>query len=162
MSKLPLAIGILALVVALGTFAYVTNVPSYMGTDSTTCNNCHVMDAAYENWYHAPHEKVTECVDCHLPHDNFIIYYIEKGRTGMHDVYVFSTGKTPELIRAKPVTQKIIQENCIRCHQTTVEDIVMGAQSFDRFCWDCHRSVAHGERGISNVPYHDSVLYPVK
>jgi cytochrome c nitrite reductase small subunit len=91
-------------------------------------------------------------VDCHLPHDNVVNYWFEKGRTGMHDVFYFSTGQTPELIRAKPETRAIIQANCIRCHENTVESIVMGAPSFERQCWDCHRSVAHGERGISTTP----------
>lgn len=160
--KTYLAIGLLALVVALGTFVYVAQPLAYMGTDAATCNNCHVMDAAYENWYHAPHEKVTECVDCHLPHDNPVNYWFEKGKTGMHDVVYFSAGLTPALIRAKPETQAIIQGNCIRCHQATVENILMGAQAFDRNCWDCHRSVAHGQRGISLDNFQDSAFYPAK
>lgn len=155
-------IGILALVVALGTFVYVAEPLSYMTTSAATCNNCHVMDAAYENWYHAPHEKATECVDCHLPHDNPLDYWYEKGKTGLHDVLYFSAGLTPPLIRAKPETQAIIQGNCIRCHTDTVADILTGAQPFERHCWDCHRSVAHGARGISLDPYQDSVIYPGK
>ena len=106
--------------------------------------------------------NVTECVDCHLPHDNLVDYYIAKARTGIHDVYVFSTGTTPQLIRAKEDTKRIIQSNCIRCHKSTVENIMLGPQTFDRYCWECHRSVAHGQRGISIVPYQDSVLYPSK
>ncbi len=155
-------IGVSALVVALGAFVFVAEPLSYMGTDATTCNNCHVMDTAYENWYHAPHEKVTECVDCHLPHDNLVNYWFEKGKTGMHDVIYFSAGLTPELIRAKPEAQAIIQENCIRCHQDTVETIMAGPQPFERHCWDCHRSVAHGQRGVGISTYQDSVIYPVK
>ena len=80
----------------------------------------------------------------------------------MHDVYVFSTGQTPDMIRAKPDTQVTIQANCIRCHTDTVEDILAGPQAFDRNCWDCHRSVAHGDRGLSAVPFQDSTLYPTK
>ncbi len=89
-------------------------------------------------------------------------YYLEKGRQGAHDVFVFTTGTTPEVLRANANSQKIIQSNCIRCHQTTVEDIVMGAQPFDRKCWDCHRSVAHGQRGLADHPFQDSSIYPVK
>lgn len=155
-------IGILALVVALGTFMFVAEPLSYMSSRAATCNNCHVMDAAYENWFHAPHEKVTECVDCHLPHDNPFSYWFEKGRTGLHDVYFFSTGQTPDLIRAKPETQAIIQDNCIRCHTNTMADILTIAQPFDRYCWDCHRSVAHGPRGLSLYSNQDSVIYPAK
>jgi len=157
-----LTLGILALVISVGTFIYAANPVSYMGTSASTCNNCHVMDSAYENWYHAPHEKVTECVDCHLPHDNFVDYWVEKGKTGIHDVVYFSAGLTPNLIRAKPEAQNIIQANCIRCHKDTVETIVMGELPFERHCWDCHRSVAHGQRGISLQPFQDSVIYPVK
>lgn len=159
MSKLPLFAAVAAAVIALGVFVFVTDAPAYAGTDSSTCNNCHVMDAQYENWYHAGHAKVTTCVECHLPHDNLIHYYVAKAQTGIHDVYVFSTGRVPAQIRASAATDQYIQANCIRCHNDTVENIVAGSQAFDRHCWDCHRSVAHGDRGISILPYQDSTLY---
>ncbi len=161
MSKFFPVFAVLVAVAALGVFAYVSEAMTYMGSDPATCANCHVMDAAYENWYHAPHEDWTECVDCHLPHDNVVSYYIEKARTGMHDVYVFSTGQTPEVIRATPHTKAIIQQNCVRCHQGTVENTAMMADE-TRTCWDCHRNVAHGARGIALLPLQDSALYPTK
>ncbi len=162
MTKVSLIVATLVLILVLALFAFVSDAPAYAGTAPGTCDNCHVMDGAYENWYHASHERWTKCVDCHLPHDNLIHYYFEKGETGFHDVYVFTTGTTPTLIRAKEDTQKIIQANCIRCHNDTVENIVMGAQAFDRHCWDCHRTVAHGPRGTSENPYQDAVIYPVE
>jgi cytochrome c nitrite reductase small subunit len=164
MSKYPFMIAMGAVVIALGFFVFVTDAPAYGGSAPETCANCHVMDSQYENWYHAPHEKVTECVDCHLPHDNVAVYYLEKGRQGAKDVYAFTTGNIPIAIRASDKTKGIVQENCIRCHQDTVENIVMGTgvQSFDRYCWECHRSVAHGDRGVSDVPYQDSTLYPTR
>ena len=162
MKPLPLILGMLLLVAALGVFAWATDAPAYLGHEASTCNNCHVMDSQYENWFHAGHTEFATCVECHLPHDNVFHYYLAKAQTGMHDVYVFSTGQTPVLIRAKPETRQILQANCIRCHDTTVADIVAGPQPFDRNCWDCHRSVAHGARGISIVPLQDSLLYPIK
>ena len=159
MIKAPLLVAIAAAIVALGVFAFVTDTPAMMGSNAETCANCHVMDAAYENWYHAPHEKWTECVDCHLPHENVFAYYFAKGKTGMHDVYVFSTGQTPVMIRANEDTKKWVQGNCIRCHEDAVETIMAGVQPFDRACWDCHRNVAHGPRGISITPYQDSSIY---
>ena len=162
MSKLPFIIAITAAVIALGFFVYVTDAPAYGGSAPETCANCHAMDSQYENWYHAPHEKVTECVDCHLPHENAIAYYLEKGRQGAKDVYAFSTGNIPVAIRASDKSKSIIQSNCLRCHQATVESIVMGTQPFDRNCWDCHRNVAHGTRGASGAPFQDSVIYPVR
>jgi cytochrome c nitrite reductase small subunit len=162
MTKLPWILAIAAVVISLSVFVYVTDATAYAGTASETCNNCHVMDPMYENYYHAAHQDWAECADCHLPHQNMAAYYVEKGRQGAHDVYVFSTGRTPEVIRANENSRKIIQSNCLRCHAETVEDIVMGAQTFDRQCWDCHRAVAHGPRGLSNQPFQDSALYPTK
>lgn len=160
MTKYFPAIAILAAVLALGIFVFVTDAVAYGGSSAETCANCHVMDDAYENWFHAPHKNVTKCVDCHLPHENVVSYYIEKGRTGMHDVYVFSTGQAPGVFRATEHTKNIIQDNCVRCHKSTVDAVVMGPQENDRYCWECHRNVAHGARGITLLPLQDSVLYP--
>jgi len=162
MFRNPLFIAIAAAVIALGTFVFVTDAISYSGTASETCANCHVMDSMYENYYHSAHQPWAECSSCHLPHDNIANYYFEKGRQGMHDVYVFSTGQTPEVIRANEHSKEIIQENCIHCHKDAVETIMMGAQPFDRYCWECHRNIAHGPRGASMAPYQDSNFYPVK
>lgn len=163
MSKFPITtIAIVAAVLTLGYFVYVSDAAAYGGSDPETCANCHVMDSQYENWYHGGHENWAKCTDCHLPHDNFAIYYAEKGRQGMKDTYAFVTGNIPTAIRASDQTKGIIQANCIHCHEHTVENIVMGAQPFDRYCWDCHRTVAHSQRGASGLPYQDSSLYPVK
>jgi cytochrome c nitrite reductase small subunit len=162
MSRLLFILAIAAAAIALGFFVFVTDAPAYGGSAPETCANCHVMDSQYENWYHAPHENFTECVDCHLPHDNAVVYYLEKGRQGAKDVYAFTTGNIPVQIRASEKSKGIIQENCVRCHEETVESITMGAQPFDRYCWDCHRSISHGERGASIVPHQDSVIYPAK
>jgi cytochrome c nitrite reductase small subunit len=160
--SIPLLVAVSAFGIAMGIFIYDSDALAYAGTQAETCNNCHVMDPMYENWYHAPHEKWTECVDCHLPHDNPAVYFFEKGRQGFHDVYVFSTGQTPAVIRANENSRAIVQKNCIRCHADTVDSIIMGDQPFKRFCWDCHRDAAHGQRGISNQPHQDSAIYPVK
>ena len=151
--------GMLILFVTLGIFAWVTDAPAYLKHEPSTCNNCHVMDAQYENWFHAAHARVTVCTDCHLPHQNIISYYLFKGYSGMRDVYSFTFKTYPVAIRATHQTDEIIQANCIRCHKDTVESILAGPQAFDRYCWDCHRSVAHGERGLSLYPYPDAEVY---
>ena len=162
MSKPLLVIAIAAAIIALGMFFFVTDAPAYGGSAPETCANCHVMDSQYENWYHAPHKNFTECVDCHLPHENKVVYYLEKGRQGAKDVYAFTTGNIPVAIRASDRTKDIIQKNCIRCHEDTVETMMLGSQPYERNCWDCHRNVSHGTRGSSLVPYQDAVIYPVK
>jgi cytochrome c nitrite reductase small subunit len=161
MSKIPI-VAIVVAALAMGYFAFVTEAASYGGSAPETCANCHVMDSQYESWYHGAHENWAKCTDCHLPHDNFAVYYAEKGRQGAKDVYAFVTGNIPLAIRASDKTKGIVQENCIHCHEDSVESIVMGAQPFDRYCWDCHRDIAHTARGGSGLPYQDSSLYPTK
>ena len=157
--KLSLLIGIAVLAAALCFFAWVTDAPSYLGHEPSTCNNCHVMDAQYEGWFHAAHAHFTACTDCHLPHQNIASYYLYKEYSGMRDVYSFTFKTYPAAIRATQQTDEIVQANCIRCHTDTVVSILAGPQPFDRHCWDCHRSVAHGGRGLSSNPYQDSEVY---
>ena len=157
--KASLIIGIVVLLAALGVFAWVTNAPAYLAHDPATCNNCHIHDAQYENWFHASHVRYAVCTDCHLPHQNVISYYLYKGYSGMIDVFSFVFKTYPDAIRATTQTDQIVQANCIRCHNDTVGTILAGPQPFDRYCWDCHRSVAHGERGLSLSSYQDSEVY---
>ena len=157
--RLSLVIGIAVSLAALGVFVWATDAPAYLEHAPTTCNNCHVMDAQYENWYHAAHARVAVCTDCHLPHQNILSYYIYKGYSGMKDVVSFTFKTYPAAIRATKQTDQIVQANCIRCHSDTVKAITAGSQPFDRYCWDCHRSVAHGQRGLSLYPFQDTEVY---
>ena len=158
MIKFPIIVAVVALLVVVGMGMYATDFTAYLGNDPATCNNCHVMDAVYEGWFHAGHQEWATCAECHTPH-TFIPKYFVKAQSGFHHVTAFTFGEIPDAIRAKVESREIVQENCIRCHEETVEDIVMGAQEFDRYCWDCHRFVSHGQRGISDSPYQDSSLY---
>ncbi len=155
----PLLIGVVILLVTLGVFAWATDAPAYAGHEPETCNNCHVMDAQYENWYHAGHASAAVCADCHLPHQNIVSYYLYKGYSGVKDVVSFTLKTYPAEIRATQQTDKILQANCIRCHTDTVENILAGAQPFERSCWGCHRGVAHGSRGLTLSPYQDVEVY---
>lgn len=162
MSKFPIYFSMALALIALGYFAVISDAAAYGGSAPETCANCHAMDAQYENWYHGMHQDFAKCTDCHLPHANFIAYYAEKGRQGAKDTFAFVTGDIPAAIRASDKTKQIVQDNCIHCHEDAAETVVMGAQPFDRYCWDCHRSVAHGDRGLSGLPYQDAAFYPTK
>lgn len=153
-TKVYLITGIVALAAAVLVGLFVTNFTAYLGDNPTTCNNCHVMDGAYEGWFHGSHREWANCTDCHTPHA-FFPKYIIKAESGYHHVTAFTFGNIPEAIRARRSSKTIVQDNCIRCHKDTVESIVSGpmAMDFDRNCVDCHRTVAHGERGISLLPY---------
>ncbi|MEJ5314893.1 MULTISPECIES: cytochrome c nitrite reductase small subunit [Anaerolinea] len=152
--RLPIIVGVICLIAVLGVGMWVSNFTVYLGDDPTTCNNCHVMDDAYEGWYHAGHKAWATCNDCHTPHA-LIPKYLVKARSGFNHVTAFTLGHVPSPLRAKPSTDRIIQENCIRCHEDTVETIMAGPMQEDRYCFECHRSVAHGPRGISILPYQD-------
>lgn len=153
--KIALLVGTLALVMSLGVGMYVTDFTAYLGNNPTTCNNCHVMDAVYEGWFHGGHKQWATCNDCHTPHA-LIPKYLVKAQSGYHHVTAFIFGEIPNAIRAKEASSEIVQENCIRCHTETVSAMLDNPTPFDRNCFDCHRSVAHGERGISILTYQHS------
>jgi cytochrome c nitrite reductase small subunit len=132
------------------------------------------MDAVYEGWYHGMHKNWANCNDCHTPHALIPKYWV-KAQSGYHHVTAFIFGNIPDAIRAKEASQNVVQENCIRCHTETVANLMgeMAAEAdaeadagayagagehtgFDRYCFECHRTVAHGERGISLLPYQHS------
>jgi len=161
--KLPVILGLVIIAIVLLTGIYVTDFTAYLGDNPSTCNNCHVMDAAYEGWFHAGHKNWATCNDCHTPHA-LIPKYIVKAQSGYHHVSDFLLGDIPDAIRAKDSSRQIVQENCVRCHETTVMNIMdssmmaqyAGGTDNDRYCFECHRSVAHGDRGISLLPYQHS------
>jgi cytochrome c nitrite reductase small subunit len=156
--KLPIIIGVVALIAVLIAGAYVTEFTTYLGSNPATCNNCHVMDAAYEGWYHGLHQRAATCNDCHTPHA-FIPKYLVKAESGYHHVTAFIFGPIPDAIRAKESSLKVVQENCVRCHLETVEGALPVHGAVDGYCFQCHRNVAHGERGISILPYQHQEEY---
>jgi cytochrome c nitrite reductase small subunit len=158
MLRIPVIIGIIVLVVIAGVGLYVTDFTAYLGNEPSTCNNCHVMDYVYEGWFHNGHKLWTTCNDCHTPHALIPKYFV-KAQSGYHHVTAFLFKEIPDAIRAKESSRKVVQENCIRCHTSTVEMILenkaslYGEMDSDRYCFECHRSTAHGERGVSILPY---------
>lgn len=147
-------VGIAALLVVFGVVVYISDFTAYLGNNPTTCNNCHVMDAVYEGWFHGSHQQWATCSDCHTPHA-FIPKYITKAVSGYHHVSANTVGNIPDAIRAKEESLEIVQENCIRCHEDAVDATFEVAMDSERYCFECHRSVAHGERGVSLLPYQD-------
>jgi cytochrome c nitrite reductase small subunit len=159
--KLPLIVGLVALTAVAVTGLYVTDFTAYLGNDPATCNNCHVMDAAYEGWYHAGHQEWAACGDCHTPH-SLIPKYLVKAQSGYRHVSAFVLGHLHDAIRARESSRAVIQENCIRCHAETVSAVADGKADAGRECFTCHRAVAHGERGVSLLPYQDDLPYREK
>ncbi len=118
---------------------------SYFSTDPAACANCHIMQSQYDSWQKASHHTVATCVDCHLPHD-FIPKYIAKAENGYHHSKGFTFQDFHEPIMIKPKNARILQENCLSCHDGLVHEMVRGATTGPDAvtCVHCHQSVGHG------------------
>lgn len=142
-SVLPIPFALAAaagLALGLGAYAFeYAKGSSYLGNDPATCANCHVMASHYAGWQAAPHHHVATCNDCHTPAP-FFSKYLVKATNGYHHSMAFTFGGYPEVIKARPESAAVVQDNCIRCHEALVEDMAHGGEVS---CVRCHRSVGH-------------------
>ena len=138
---------LLGLLVGTGafTFKYAEGL-SYFSTDPKACVNCHIMTPQYDSWQKSSHHAVAGCVDCHLPH-TFIAKYIAKAENGYHHSKAFTTQDFHEPIMIKGKNSKILQHNCVDCHQDMVHELFKRDESNANTvgCIHCHASVGHGE-----------------
>jgi cytochrome c nitrite reductase small subunit len=137
-------LGLLAAAAAVGLF--VSFGPPGLFAKSETpefCAGCHVMESEYENWFHNGGHRRQKCIECHLPNGSLAGHLAGKGIQGMWDAYVFYSGKVPDSIRLSDKGQKILRQNCVRCHQELVAMI-----NEDRNCWTCHRRLSHRTTGV--------------
>ena len=107
------------------------------------CASCHVMEEQHTAWSHAGAHRRIRCVDCHLPNGNHLEHYVWKSIDGMKDVIWFNTGMVPERITLSGHGAKVVQSNCIRCHEQAVSEM-----DTTRQCWGCHRQLRHRLTGI--------------
>ncbi len=110
------------------------------------CAGCHVMEAEYDAWAHTGAHRRKACVDCHLPNDNAGIHYVWKAIDGMKDIALFYSGAVPDRIQITEHGKKVLQANCVRCHEQTVMNI-----NHERQCWDCHRRIMHTRSGAMHT-----------
>ncbi len=143
---LPLfAFASLGLVMGLGGFtAFHAEGLSYLTDDPAACVNCHVMSDQYEAWWRSSHRAWATCNDCHVPHD-FLGKWTRKAINGWNHSVKFTTGDFHEPIMIKPQNEAVLLENCLNCHQTMVNDMLLGHRPArdDLRCVDCHGNVGH-------------------
>jgi len=106
------------------------------------CAGCHVMEAEYDAWAHTGAHRGIKCVDCHLPNRNLAVHYIWKSIDGLKDARMFYSGRVSDRIELTAHGRSVLQENCVRCHETTVFMITT-----QRDCWGCHRNLQHRRSG---------------
>ncbi len=158
--KLPVTI---VLGIFLGLFfysVYLSKAGSYLSDNPQTCINCHIMVPQFATWNHSSHREVASCNDCHVPHDNFISHYYFKAKDGLRHATIFSLRAEPQVIQMKDAGIKVVQQNCVRCHehllltaQQKINNQDFHSERESRLCWECHRETPHGRiNSLSIVP----------
>lgn len=160
----PWILAAVALGGALGVSGFTANYAeglSYFSSDPKACANCHIMRPQYDGWQKASHHTVATCVDCHLP-KTFFAKYLAKAENGWHHSKGFTMQDFSEPIAVKAKNRQILQENCLRCHDEMVHELVESARSLHDAieCVHCHPAVGHGERAGLGGPLRDDELPP--
>jgi cytochrome c nitrite reductase small subunit len=140
---------------------YISRASSYLSDKPETCVNCHIMAPQYATWSHSAHREQANCNDCHVPHNNELNKYFFKAKDGMRHATIFTLRAEPQVIFIKEAGQRVVQNNCIRCHENVISDFRMNQVDAgftmlrqERQCWSCHREVPHGRvNSLSSVPY---------
>jgi cytochrome c nitrite reductase small subunit len=139
----------------------ISKATSYLSDKPTACVNCHIMAPQYATWSHSAHREVTNCNDCHVPHNTIMNKYYFKAKDGLRHATIFTLRNESQVIFIEKEGKEVVQMNCIRCHKDIVYNPVMSSlntdyvhQVSDRYCWDCHRETPHGTvNSLSSVPY---------
>ncbi|MBI4861834.1 MAG: NapC/NirT family cytochrome c [Candidatus Riflebacteria bacterium] len=100
------------------------------------CGRCHEMER--ESWERMGSHRRERCVECHLPNRHWIPHILAKGIHGTRDVVAYASGRIPDPIRLSEPGQRIVHDNCVRCHGAMVSRIDAG-----RRCFRCHRRSTH-------------------
>ncbi|QOW64471.1 cytochrome c nitrite reductase small subunit [Campylobacter hepaticus] len=127
---------------------------SYLSDASLSCNNCHIMNEVYNQYLSSPHSYKNDlkvratCIDCHLPHSVFS-KWIAKAQSGLEHAYAFTfkLDELPTHLSASPKSKKMIQENCMRCHEdfakTAINPTTNQHVKKSLNCTSCHKDVGH-------------------
>ena len=95
-----------------------------------------------------------------MPHNNVYKKYYFKAKDGLRHATIFTMRKEPQVIFIHQAGQNVVQQNCVRCHETLLTDskLIVKTDEFHHFrqerkCWECHREVPHGRvNSLSSVP----------
>ena len=163
--KIPVIV-LLGSITGLGALTIqLSNAPSYLSDEPSTCVNCHVMYPQYASWFHSSHREAANCNDCHVPHNNVANKYYFKAMDGLRHSYMFTFRLEPQVIRIKEAGQNVVQENCKRCHADLVSMVSLTEVTAKNSrtgkghrCYDCHRNTPHGE--VNSLASYPSCLIP--
>ncbi|HIQ05926.1 MAG TPA: cytochrome c nitrite reductase small subunit [Anaerolineae bacterium] len=130
-----------------GLGAYIFNYAegtAYFSDDPNACLNCHVMREPFDGWSRSSHKATATCNDCHIPH-GFPDKWLAKGLNGWNHSWAFTTGDFAGPIRIRAFNARIVQQNCVSCHQALVSQVHRSGLQQELSCVACHGNVGHGE-----------------
>jgi len=136
----------------------ISDASSYLSDNPEVCINCHIMNPQYSSWSHSAHRTMTNCNECHVPHNNVVNKYFFKAKDGMRHSAIFTLRAEPEVIYIHEAGRKVVHDNCLRCHGELFSDgpgmpYEAMKDRKDRECLDCHRYSPHDRiNGISTAP----------
>lgn len=116
---------------------------SYLSNDPAACVNCHIMRPQYDAWSKSSHHAVATCNDCHVPQD-LVGKYLTKMEHGYRHSKGFTLQNFHEPIRITDGSLRIVEANCLRCHQPFVAQTLDAGH--DMGCIRCHAGIGHGAR----------------
>lgn len=137
---------LIGIVLGLGSYTFwYAEGASYFSSDPKSCMNCHIMREHFDSWQKASHHANATCVDCHLPAEG-TAKWIAKAENGFWHSTRFTLQDFPEPIRIHPKNARILQDNCRKCHQELIVDLVHHGAFADESnsCVRCHLTVGHG------------------
>jgi cytochrome c nitrite reductase small subunit len=145
--------------VGLFTFGYGEG-HAYLSNDPAACTNCHIMQPQYDSWLNSSHQAQATCNDCHLPR-GLLTKLVAKADNGFFHSWAFTFQDFHEPIQIKPRNLRILQANCVACHETTVTHLLADTLGdVSTGCFTCHHSVGHGARG-AGMPRRLTLLHTV-
>ncbi|MDI9571291.1 MAG: NapC/NirT family cytochrome c [Pseudomonadota bacterium] len=149
--RLP-AITVLGMGIIIGAVLTVLTVGGYKASGNPRfCASCHSMEHVQNRWQQSNHKQFG-CIECHLPDANIAAQASYKVQAGLNDLFHETLRDYPAAIRISAKGRDILRGNCLRCHQTTIENTAMVKGEAD--CLKCHRFLVHGrgmERGGMRV-----------
>lgn len=131
---------IAAVVVGMIVMAFL--VESYHASGNPrVCTACHSMGSAGSTWRASNHKQFA-CVECHMPVSGTFSRVFYKLRAGLHDLWHETLRDYPASLSLSKDARTIVNGNCLRCHQSTVQRITMLAAQ-PVACTKCHRRTVH-------------------
>ncbi len=152
----------ITLFILIGVFVGIVLFTGTTGTLKATdtgdfCSSCHIMEKAFETFTDSNHAALS-CNDCHAPRDSIVAKLAFKAKAGMGHMYMNTLGasKIPDVLSATANSKEVINQNCISCHEPSLENIEHDAKET---CIACHRQVPHNKGSFKSAEWFKSGNY---